>query len=766
MTSVRVSVEGREEAFPLGTTIRIGAAPAADIVINSPAISLYHARIYSDGRSWWLAAEAGTDVWVAGARISTIAVQDETTAWLGPHGEIALRLQVSQEPAQPYQPVAPPPAAQQPPVPPPSSPQQLAPPFPAEQAPVTGGPWSPGAAAGRATAAPVSTAHRDTAAGPAATAGRTEAPAGWTEAPAVRTEAPAGWTEAPAVRTEGTPGRTEGTPGRTEAPAGWTEGAAGLTITGLTIGGQDRLPVVITRIGGVQRVFPVGTQVRIGRDPALELVSVNPLVSRQVHGLITSDERGATYTDMSRRGTFLNGRKLHGPLRVTESVILRLGDPATGEELGITPPLTSTEIDHNRERRVLRGRLRAVAVAVAAVGVAAGLAAYFLTGSGTSSTSSVASSSPLAGGTPEAVLLHAEDATVRLLLGSPTNYTGWGSGTVIAPTGLILTNAHVAEPQAPGAAVALGLPGSQLSPNPSYLTVEITTGPASPVMARYRARPVEVDGYLDFAVVQIYATSNGTPVNPAALHLPYLPLGSDTGVQLDQPVTVLGFPGVADSDSITVTNGVISTFVPDPLGHVRDPRFELETTARLAHGNSGGAAINNSGQLIGVPSLEVTGEGGDLSWRLRSIAEALPLITAARDHSGYQSKILVQRTGSEQVTGVGIGTTASQACSGTQSVAATGSATYGVSYAQVPVGLDLALLIALPNGTVFSVPTGGLPQSIATASNGCLALALSAQQLGLTTLPTGTYQIQLYGGPSLTPIGQSASVTVSTSGTP
>jgi len=664
VTSLRVSVEGREQAFPLGTTIRIGAAPAADIVLNSPAISPYHARIFSDGRDWWLAAEAGTDVWVAGARVSTIAVPDETTAWLGPHGEVAVRLRlVAVTPRQSLQP------------------QQ-------------------------AVAAPA-----------------------------------------------------------TAVTADWTEGSAGHTITGLTVSGQDRLPVVITRIGGVQRVFPVGTRIRVGRDPALELVSVNPLVSRQVHGLITSDERGAVYTDMSRRGTFHDGRKLHGPLRVTESVILRLGDPATGEELGITPPLTSTEIDHNRGRRVLRGRLRAIALAVAAVGVAAGLAAYFLTGSG-SPASSPPSSSPLAGGTPAAVLLHAEDATVRLLLGSPSNYTGWGSGTVIAPTGLILTNAHVAEPQAPGAAVALGLPGSQLSLNPPYLTVEITTGPASPVMARYRARPVEVDGYLDFALVQIDATSNGTPVNPATLHLPYLPLGGDTGVQLDQPVTVLGFPGVADSDSITVTSGVISTFVPDPLGHVRDPRFELETTARLAHGNSGGAAINNSGQLIGVPSLEVTGEGGDLSWRLRSIAEALPLITAARDHSAYHSKILVQRTGAEQVTSVGIGSAAAQACSGTQSAPATALATYGVSYAQVPVGLDLALLIALPNGTIFTVPTGGLPQSIATTGSGCLAVALSAQELGLTSLPTGTYQIQLYGGPSLTPIGQAASVRVSTSGTP
>ena len=69
--------------------------------------------------------------------------------------------------------------------------------------------------------------------------------------------------------------------------------------------------------------------------------------------------------------------------------------------------------------------------------------------------------------------------------------------------------------------------------------------------------------------------------------------------------------------------------MPDPLGHVPNPRYELETTARVAHGNSGGAAINDAGQLIGVPSLEITGEGADISWRLRSVAEAVPLIAAA-----------------------------------------------------------------------------------------------------------------------------------------
>jgi putative serine protease PepD len=527
-------------------------------------------------------------------------------------------------------------------------------------------------------------------------------------------------------------------------------------------GGQARSPVLVARLGRQQYVFPVGMQVRVGRDPALELVSVNPLVSRDTHGLITTDEKGAVYTDRSRRGTFLDGKRLNGPLRITESVILRLGDPATGEELGITPPLSSTELKLNRERRVRRGRVRLAAIVAGALVVAGGIAAVALAVIGSPAPSG---KQPATTATSVTSLARAEAATVRLLQGSQSSYSGWGSGTVIAAGGLILTNAHVAEPRAPGLAVALGEPQSQLEPNPPYLTVELTTGPSSPVKARYRARPVAVDGYLDLAVVKIYATSDGTPLDPEPLHLPYLTLGNDAAVQLDQTVTVLGFPGVANSDSITVTSGVISTFVPDPLGHVTDPRFELETTARLAHGNSGGAAVNDAGQLIGVPSLEVTGEGGDLSWRLRSVTEAQALIAAAKAGQPYHSKILVQRTGAEQATGAGVGASQSVACGGGTTLQAAASAVFGADFGGVPAGLDLAMLVKLPDGSAVTIPTGGLPQLTATSGRGCFAIQVSAQQLGLAQLPSGTYQIQLYGGPTLAPIGTATAVSVGDRGT-
>ena len=162
-----------------------------------------------------------------------------------------------------------------------------------------------------------------------------------------------------------------------------------------------------------------------------------------------------------------------------------------------------------------------------------------------------------------------------------------------------------------------------------------------------------------------------------------------------------------------MTDGVISTFVPDPLGHVHDNRFELETTARVAHGNSGGAAIDDHGDLIGVPSLTIPGEGGDISWRLRSVAEAAPLVEDARTGRPYVSHLArgAQRQGESHWNWYRRDGDA--ACTGAGS-AASGLAqlSFGFAVTDVPAGLDYALLIDQPDGTLVHDVHGAIPQAV------------------------------------------------------
>ncbi|MFC7480495.1 trypsin-like peptidase domain-containing protein [Luedemannella flava] len=518
----------------------------------------------------------------------------------------------------------------------------------------------------------------------------------------------------------------------------------------------------------------MGAQVRVGRDPRLEAPSEHPMVAPGQHGVLTSDPDGATWTDTSERGSYRDGKRIKGALRVTEPVVLRLGDPATGEELGITPPLTIERMQAGRRRR---GTIRALTVVAGALCLlmVAGIGTVLATRDSNRSADTAAAApattavAPGAGsdapsGLSPQALHRAETATVRLLQGAVDNNSGWGSGTIVSADGLILTNAHVAAPRAPGLAVALATPASTFDPDPPFLTVEFIEGDDSAAQARYRARPVAVDGYLDLAVVEIFADAAGNPVDRRTLNLPFMEFGDVGKVRLGQSVTILGFPGVSGSDTITVTTGVISTFIRDPLKHVDDARFEMETTARVAHGNSGGAAITDTGELIGVPSLAIPGQGSDLSWRLRSVTQARPLLDAARDGRTYRSELLVP-LGDARVTGVGIGADPAQACGGNASLpSGITNAVFGFRYEGARPGLDVAFLLLLPDGT--TVRTGasqnqavpGLPEAVIRTPTGCVAYQVNAA--GGVGLPDGTYQAQLLGGENLDPMGPAATLRV------
>ena len=108
---------------------------------------------------------------------------------------------------------------------------------------------------------------------------------------------------------------------------------------------------------------------------------------------------------------------------------------------------------------------------------------------------------------------------------------------------------------------------------------------------------------------------------------------------------------------------------------------------------------------------------------------------------------------SESVSGVGVGTD-QQACSGNRTAPASASATFGFNYAGFPKGLDVALYIGTPDGGHWVTDAAGtLPQSTSNTS-GCLGYTLDAAELGQATMPVGTYQLQLFAGPRLIPVGQ------------
>lgn len=140
-----------------------------------------------------------------------------------------------------------------------------------------------------------------------------------------------------------------------------------------------------------------------------------------------------------------------------------------------------------------------------------------------------------------------------------------GSGVLITADGYILTNYHVIE-----GAVKRGL------------KVVLSD------KREYDAKIVGVDTSTDLAVIKINASD-----------LPAITVGNSDEVEVGEWVLAVGNPFRLQS---TVTAGIVSALSRDV--QIIDDRMRIEsfiqTDAAINKGNSGGALVNTSGQLVGI----------------------------------------------------------------------------------------------------------------------------------------------------------------------
>jgi S1-C subfamily serine protease len=191
-----------------------------------------------------------------------------------------------------------------------------------------------------------------------------------------------------------------------------------------------------------------------------------------------------------------------------------------------------------------------------------------------------------------------------------------GSGTIISPDGYVLTNFHVVGDNATGRAH-------------EWHGVYVTD-PRSPDLEprfSYWARFVAGDAQHDLAIVRIVEDADEMPL-PAGFVFPSMPVGDSNSLIPGDPITVVGYPGISGA-TITFTFGVVSGFLGEDL-NVGGKQW-IKTDAKLARGNSGGAAFDEFGVLVGIPTLRVQTQDGNYIEQqdyLRPIALAWPLITA------------------------------------------------------------------------------------------------------------------------------------------
>lgn len=176
-----------------------------------------------------------------------------------------------------------------------------------------------------------------------------------------------------------------------------------------------------------------------------------------------------------------------------------------------------------------------------------------------------------------------------------------GSGFVIAPGGLILTNHHVIS----GRSFVRPIEGE-----PAEITMEVTRIEAVVGAGGARltlpAAVVATDPELDLALLSVTAAD-----------LPYVPFGDSDAALPGQPTRVLGFPFGREVEvarpeapgvvpSITVTAGRLSASRADAAG---EQRF-LQTDATVQPGSSGGPMLDPEGYAIGVVHSRLLGRQG------------------------------------------------------------------------------------------------------------------------------------------------------------
>jgi Do/DeqQ family serine protease len=182
-----------------------------------------------------------------------------------------------------------------------------------------------------------------------------------------------------------------------------------------------------------------------------------------------------------------------------------------------------------------------------------------------------------------------------------------GSGVILRPDGLIVTNNHVIK-------------------DSDQITVVLND------RREFPAKILLADERIDLALLQI---------DVGSAKLPTLPIADSDNLQVGDLVLAIGDPfGVGQ----TVTSGIVSALARTRVG-IGDYGFFIQTDAAINPGNSGGALVTIDGKLAGINTAIYSRSGGSVGIGFAIPANMVTAFLAAQKNGGHLARPWIGITG-------------------------------------------------------------------------------------------------------------------------
>ena len=150
-----------------------------------------------------------------------------------------------------------------------------------------------------------------------------------------------------------------------------------------------------------------------------------------------------------------------------------------------------------------------------------------------------------------------------------------GSGVIVSPEGVVVTNAHVVKARGEDAEIRVALADKR----------------------EFDAKIISFDEKSDIAVLRIEGADG---------RFPFLLIENSDSLEVGDLVLAIGNPfGVGQ----TVTSGIVSALARSEIGQ-SDSSVFIQTDAAINPGNSGGALVDMAGKLVGINTAIFSRSGG------------------------------------------------------------------------------------------------------------------------------------------------------------